>query len=87
MNKYFVIGLSIAISAFLATNAILLFSEKSQVPKKVYISEYERTYTSTYTEKLPKESVTAPLGATEIFIQDTEAIEQWIINELSLIHI
>lgn len=81
MNKYFVIGLSIAISAFLATNAILLFSEKSQVPKKVYISEYERTYTSTYTEKLPKESVTAPLGATEIFIQDTEAIEQWIINE------
>ncbi|WP_422123988.1 efflux RND transporter periplasmic adaptor subunit [Planococcus sp. X10-3] len=81
MNKYFAIGLSIAITAFLATNAILLFSDKSLVPKKVYISEYERTYTSNYTEKLPKEAVTAPLGATEIFIQDSDAIEQWIINE------
>lgn len=81
MNKTFMIGLSIAISAFIAANAILLFSDKSLIPKKLYISEYERTYTNTYTEKLPKEAVTAPLGATEIFIQDFEAIEQWIINE------
>lgn len=81
MNKYFAIGLSIAITAFLAANAILLFSEKSLVPKKLYLSEYERTYTSSYSEKLPKEAITAPLGATEIFIQDSAAIEQWIINE------
>lgn len=81
MNKFFIIGLSIAITAFLAANAILLFSDKGVVPKKLYISEYERTYTSSYTEKLPKESVTAPLAATEIFIQETDAIEQWIINE------
>ncbi|WP_033541590.1 hypothetical protein [Planococcus sp. CAU13] len=81
MNKFFMIGLSIAITAFIAANAILLFSDKSIVDKRVYISEYERTYTNTYTERLPKEAVTAPLGATEIFIQDTEAIEQWIINE------
>lgn len=81
MNKYFIIGLSIAITAFLAVNAILLFSDKSIVPKKLYMSDYERTYTSSYTEKLPKEAVTAPLAATEIFIQDSEAIEQWIINE------
>lgn len=81
MNKYFMIGLSVAITAFLAINAILLFSEKSQVPKKLYINEYERAYTSSYTEKLPKEAVTAPLAATEIFIQDSDAVEQWIINE------
>ncbi|MFD1031834.1 efflux RND transporter periplasmic adaptor subunit [Metaplanococcus flavidus] len=81
VNKYFAIGLSIAITAFLAANAILLFSDKSLVPKKVYISEYERVYTSNYTEKLAKEAVTAPLGATEIFIQDSEAVDQWIINE------
>ena len=81
MNKYLAIGLSIAITAFLAINAILLFSDKSLVPKKLYISEYERTYTSTYTEKLPKEAVAAPLGATEIFIQNSDAVEQWIINE------
>lgn len=81
MNKYFAIGLSIAITAFLAANAILLFSDKSIVPKKLYINEYERTYTSSYTEKMPKEAVTAPLAATEIFIQDSDAIEQWIINE------
>ncbi|QHJ70516.1 efflux RND transporter periplasmic adaptor subunit [Planococcus halotolerans] len=81
MNKYFMIGLSVAITAFLAINAILLFSEKSQVPKKLYINEYERAYTSSYTEKLPKEVITAPLAATEIFIQDSDAVEQWIINE------
>ncbi|RAZ80758.1 efflux RND transporter periplasmic adaptor subunit [Planococcus halotolerans] len=81
MNKYFMIGLSVAITAFLAINAILLFSEKSQVPKKLYINEYERAYTSSYTEKLPKEAITAPLAATEIFIQDSDAVEQWIINE------
>ncbi|RLQ86754.1 efflux RND transporter periplasmic adaptor subunit [Planomicrobium sp. Y74] len=81
MNKYFMIGLSVAITAFLAINAILLFSEKSQVPKKIYINEYERAYTSSYTEKLPKEAITAPLAATEIFIQDSDAVEQWIINE------
>lgn len=81
MNKYLTIALSIAITAFLGANAILLFSEKSIVHKKLYISEYERTYTSTYTEKLPKEAITAPMGTTEIFIQDSDAIEQWIINE------
>lgn len=81
MNKFFMIGLSIAVTAFIASNAILLFSDKSLVDKKVYISEYERTYTSTYTERLPKEAVTAPLGVTEVFIQDSEAVEQWIINE------
>ncbi|WP_084244294.1 hypothetical protein [Planomicrobium okeanokoites] len=81
MNKYFIIGLSVAITAFLAINAILLFSDKSIVPKKIYVNEYERTYTSSYTEKLPKEAVTGPLAATEIFIQDSDAIEQWIINE------
>lgn len=81
MNKFLAIGLSIAVTAFLAANAILLFSERSPVPKKLYVHEYERTYTSSYTERLPKEAVTAPLGATEIFIQDSDAIEQWIINE------
>lgn len=75
------IGLSVAITAFLAINAILLFSDKSIVPKKIYVNEYERTYTSSYTEKLPKEAITGPLAATEIFIQDSDAIEQWIINE------
>lgn len=81
MNKFFMIGLSVAITAFIASNAILLFSDKSIAEKKVYISEYERTYTSTYTERLPKEAVTAPLGVTEIFIQDSEAVDQWIVNE------
>lgn len=75
------IGLSVAITAFLAINAILLFSDKSIVPKKIYVNEYERSYTSSYTEKMPKEAVTGPLAATEIFIQDSDAIEQWIINE------
>ncbi|MGI2327706.1 efflux RND transporter periplasmic adaptor subunit [Planococcus sp. YIM B11945] len=81
MNKFFFIGLSIAITAFLAANALLLFGEKSLVAKEVYVSEYERTYANAYTEKMAKEAVAAPLATTEIFVQDTEAIDRWLVKE------
>lgn len=81
MNKFFYVGLSIAITAFLATNLLLMFGDKSIVSKSVYVNEYERAYTNTYTEKLPKEALTAPLGSTKIYVQESEAIDQWIVSE------
>lgn len=81
MNRFFFIGLSVAITAFIAANALLLFGEKSIIPKNVYVSEYERAYTNTYTEKLPKEAVAAPRDTTQIYVQEREAIDQWVVNE------
>lgn len=81
MNRFFFIGLSIAITAFIAANALLMFGEKSIISKNVYVSEYERAYPNTYAEKLPKEAIAAPRETTQIYVQDREAIEQWVVNE------
>jgi len=40
MNRFFFIGLSIAIVAFLTSNILLLFGEKSIISKELYVSEY-----------------------------------------------
>lgn len=81
LNKFFFIGLSVAISAFIAANALLMFGEKSILVKDVYISEYQRAFGSEYQENMPKEAITAPLGTTQIYVQDSEAIEQWLVKE------
>ncbi|MDN7241754.1 efflux RND transporter periplasmic adaptor subunit [Planococcus sp. N028] len=81
MNRFFFIGLSIAVTAFIASNFLLLFSEKSTLPKTVYIGETEPAFANTYTEKLPKEAVTAPNKSTQIYVQDREAIDQWLVKE------
>ena len=54
LNKWVTIGLSIAIAAFLGANAILLFSEKSIIPKTIYVHDYERVATGSFEEQLPK---------------------------------
>ncbi|RLJ90807.1 efflux RND transporter periplasmic adaptor subunit [Planococcus citreus] len=81
MNRFFFIGLSIAIVAFLTSNFLLLFGEKSIISKELYVSEYEQAYTHTYTETLPKEALTAPQDTMEIYVQDHEALEQWLVKE------
>ncbi|TWT27682.1 efflux RND transporter periplasmic adaptor subunit [Planomicrobium sp. CPCC 101110] len=81
MNRFFFIGLSIAVTAFITANFLLLFGEKSVLPKTVYIGETERTYAAAYTENLPKEAVTAPSRSTQIYVQESEAIDQWLVKE------
>lgn len=81
MNRFFFVGLSIAITAFLTSNFLLLFGEKSIISKELYISEYEQAFTHTYTETLPKEALTAPQDTMEIYVQDDEALEQWLVKE------
>ena len=81
MSKFFYIGLSVAVTAFLAANAILMYGDKSVLTKTVYVSEYERAFASTYTEELPKEAITAPLGSTKIYLPESDAIDQWLVAE------
>ena len=80
MNKFFFIGLSVAVIAFISANALLLFGEKSIISKNVYVSEYEQAYTDKYEENLPKEAVAAPLSTVQIYVQDSQAIEQWLVE-------
>lgn len=81
MNKFYFVGLSIAIVAFLTANALLMFGEKSILPKSVYVDDYEQTYANTYSTNLFKEALTVPEDTVEIYIQDNEALQQWTVNE------
>ncbi|HSO58351.1 MAG TPA: HlyD family efflux transporter periplasmic adaptor subunit [Paenisporosarcina sp.] len=81
MNKWLTIGLSIAISAFLGANAILLFSEKSVISKAVYIHEYERLAKGDFEELLPKESLVAPLSMNTIYVKNEDTINNWLVKE------
>lgn len=81
MNKFYFVGLSVAVVAFLTANALLMFGEKSILPKSVYVNEYEQTYAHTYTKQLFKEALTAPEGTVEMYVQDNEALQQWTVKE------
>ncbi len=81
MNKFFFIGLSVAVTAFISANALLMFGEKSIIDKNVYVSEYEQAFTGKYEEMLPKEAVAAPLSTVQIYVQDSRTIERWLVEE------
>jgi len=81
MNKWLTIGLSIAISTFLATNAILMFSDKSTISKAFYVNDYERVATGNYEEKLPKESLVAPLSVSTVYAESDDIIQDWLVKE------
>lgn len=81
MNKWGAIGLAIAISTFVGANAILLFSDKSVIPKNFYVHEYERVVAGDFEEDLPKESLVAPLQTTTVYVKSKELIKDWMVKE------
>jgi HlyD family secretion protein len=81
MNKWLTIGLSIAISAFIGANAILLFSDKSIILKDVYVHNYERLANDSFEELLPKESLVAPQSMNTIYIKNEDTIKDWLVKE------
>ncbi len=54
MNKVTNIAVAIAISAFLAVNLYLLFSDKSVITKSVYVDRYERMTAKDYQQEACK---------------------------------
>ncbi|SES03825.1 hypothetical protein [Psychrobacillus sp. OK032] len=80
MNKVLTVGIAIVVSTFIATNAILLFSDKSEIARSYYVHEYDRVHESTYTKELEKESVVVPANEMIVTI-DVEAISDIVVLE------
>ncbi|WP_391120012.1 efflux RND transporter periplasmic adaptor subunit [Psychrobacillus sp. L3] len=78
MNKGITIGIAIVVSTFIATNAILLFSNNSQLSRSYYVSEYDRVHENTYTKNLEKEAVIVPT------IETTVTIEAALVSDLTV---
>lgn len=69
MNKMVTISIAIVVSTFIASNAILLFSNKSEIARSYYIHEYDRVHESTYAKELEKESVVVPANEVTVTIE------------------
>lgn len=59
-TRLYIIGLSIAITAFVAANAILVFKEDSIVARNYYIEDHVRVAEGDYKRELEKEAVAVP---------------------------
>ncbi|MFJ5769574.1 efflux RND transporter periplasmic adaptor subunit [Psychrobacillus sp. NPDC093180] len=80
MNKVITIGIAIVVSTFVASNAILLLSEKSEIKRTYYVHEYDRVHESTYTKELEKESVVVPTNEMTVTV-DVDAISDIVVTE------
>lgn len=81
MNKYLSIVAAIAISSFLATNFYLLFSDKSVIPKSVYVNDYERMTMNDYSEKMAKEALVSPVDLYTVYVSQDDTVESWFVTE------
>jgi len=79
MNKWITIGIAIIVSSIIAANSILLFTEKSQVVRTYYVSEYDRVNENTYTKELEKESVVVPENVSTVTL-DVEAVSEFTVT-------
>ncbi|SDN22625.1 HlyD family secretion protein [Psychrobacillus sp. OK028] len=80
MNKWLTIGISIVVATFIGANAILIYSDKSQISRTFYLSEYERVSENTYAEELEKESIVVPANETTVTM-DVEAVNDIVVSE------
>ncbi|WP_040227683.1 biotin/lipoyl-binding protein [Bhargavaea cecembensis] len=81
MNKLGNIAVTIAITAFIATNAVLLFGDKSSIPKYVYVHGAERMVAADYSDKLAKESLVVPGNVFTAYVDNDSAVQQWLVQE------
>ncbi|TQR18135.1 efflux RND transporter periplasmic adaptor subunit [Psychrobacillus soli] len=80
MNRVVTIGIAIVVSTFIATNAILLFSNKSEIARSYYVHEYDRVHESTYAKELEKESVVVPVNEMTVTV-DVDTISDIVVLE------
>ena len=81
MNKVTNIAVTVAISAFLAVNFYLLFSDKSIITKSVYVDRYERMTSGDHREELQKEGFIAPEETYTVYVGNDDTIESWLVKE------
>ncbi|MER2171487.1 MAG: efflux RND transporter periplasmic adaptor subunit, partial [Psychrobacillus psychrodurans] len=80
MNKWLTIGISIVVSTFIGANAILIYSDKSQISRTFYVSEYNVVHENTYAQELEKEAIVVPTNEVTVTI-DVEAIDDFVVME------
>lgn len=81
MNKTTNAVIAIVVSVFVALNLYLMYSEKSVIPKSVYVSEYEQMSAKEYKEKLPKDGLVAPAETYTVYTSESNAIDTWLVRE------
>lgn len=81
MNKLVNIAIAVVVSAFIATNFYLLFSDKSVIAKSVYVNEYERLTPDDFTEEKPKEALVVPAQTYTVYVGQDETVESWLVTE------
>jgi len=81
MNKFLTIAVAIGVSALLATNLYLLFSDKTIIPKTVHVYEYERMTVDSHNVQLAKEAFIAPMETYTVYVGSDNAVESWLVTE------
>ena len=81
MNKLQNTVIALVVVVFVALNLYLMYSEKSIIPKSVYVSDYERMTENDYKEVLPKEGLVAPAEVFTIAADERNAIDTWLVDE------
>jgi len=81
VNKVANIAVAGAISAFLAVNFYLLFSDKSVITKSVYVEHYERMTSSDHREELAKEGFVAPDETYTVYVGNDDTVDSWLVKE------
>lgn len=81
MSKLVNIAVSLVVSAFIAVNLFLIFSDKSAIEKSVHVSAYERMTLADYNEEIPKEGLIVPSETYTVYVEEEETIESWLVAE------
>ena len=81
MNKYVNISIAFVVSSFLAINFYLLFSEKSIIPKSVYVNDYERMTIDDFSKEMSKEALISPAETHTVYAGSEDEVESWVISE------
>ena len=87
MNKVTNIAVAVAISAFLAVNFYLLYSDKSVISKSIYVERYERMTTSNHREELAKEGFVAPEETYTVYVGNDDTVDSWLVKEGDLVKV
>ena len=81
MKKRVSITVAIIVSLFIAVNVHLLYSEKSTIPKSLYVHQYERMTPGHHEEVIQKEGLVTPEQVYTVYVGDDEVIASWLVKE------
>ncbi|MFD0942340.1 hypothetical protein [Savagea faecisuis] len=81
MKKWLVLLVALVLSLFIAVNSYLVFSEDSNVAKTKIVKQSFVAEEEDIRQEIEKPSYLAPREIVTLYVNDEEAIEQWLIQE------